>query len=120
MKTKREVGELLKTALHEAAKKRSGMTIAIRNVGGGATPTGRTDYYEVTALGMRDGKPDESLWLSRLVARALGYRYNERREAISVPGCGFSKSHELSTALAHLAGKPICVQTERGRAWVSP
>jgi len=49
-----------------------------------------------------EGRIDH-LWLSYNVAKALGYRFDERREAVGISGCGmdmgFALVHELSLTL---------------------
>ena len=87
-----------------------GSTLEIRYVGGGGTPTGRSDYYELRTWSVVDGRPQSRFWLTRIAATALGLRFNKAREALLMTGCGYSKSGELADCLTHLAGHPVfCV-----------
>jgi hypothetical protein len=97
-------------------------TVHIQWVSGGPTSSGRTDRYEVrlwehagtnyAAAGetVLTTRPQPTMWLTFHVARALGYRFNARHEAVVLTGYGYSKSHEIACSLARLVGHPIFVQ----------
>lgn len=86
-------------------------TLHIQWASGGPTSSGRTDRYEVRLWESGDnGRPWPTLWLTRMVAYALGYRYNDRHESVVLTGYGYSKSHQIASDLARLCGHPIhCV-----------
>jgi len=87
-----------------------GSSLEIRYVGGGSSPTGRSDYYELRVWSVIEGRPQSRVWLTRMAAVALGLRFNKAREALLMTGCGYSKSSELADDLARVAGHPIfCV-----------
>lgn len=102
-------------------------TIEIRWVGGGPTPYGRTDYYDIRVWSIwRPRSPDDKpsrerpsslQWLTRNFCWATRNRFNEKREAVSVSGCGYSKPHQLATELGHIAGHPIYVEGAGVTGW---
>lgn len=102
--TRKKLAELLL-----ATNQKHRGAILIDWVGGQATNTGRTDYYTVRLLeiGTHTKRPMVTAHLSRLAAKAYGYRYNSKREAIVMTGCGYNKAHELAHSLARLAGHAI-------------
>ena len=55
------------------------------------------DFYLLTCG--KDG-PDR-IWLSRLIATACEYRFNERHECVSVSGCGMDMGFAVVYDLAH-------------------
>lgn len=115
-KTEREgaKAELVKY-LAPCARKRGGESLFIEVVDGKATSTGRSDYLNVRTIGNHNGKPVMSSWLNQLICKAFGYRFNAQREAVTVTGCGYSKTHQIAEELAALLGRPIyCSGAETG------
>lgn len=99
-------------------------TLLITDVGGRPSSTGRTHYLEIHVLsnehvgegygpdGMRF-RPRTTLYLTINAARALGYRLN-RQGQIIMGGYGYSRSREIATGLARLAGHPLYCDTLGG------
>ncbi len=74
--------------------------------------SGRTEYLSVRVMGTDDaGRPSCTYWLTMLVSRACGLRFNKPREAISMGGYGYSRPAEIAGRLAKLCGHPLYVQT---------
>lgn len=115
-----EARQRLLELVKPCAKKRGGMTLYVAHADGKPTPYGRTDYLDVTLWGVVEGKPCQMFWLSSLYCTAFGHRYNERRESVSMSGCGFSKTHQIAYDLARLVGKPIRVEASGCGPWVKP
>lgn len=46
-----------------------------------------------------------TVWLSYLVAKALGYAYNKKKEGIIINGCGFDAGFEIVHDLEQLFGR---------------
>lgn len=111
---KAQCAEYLKESLDECAD--GGKASAFVSwVGGGPTPYGRTDYYEVRCMRTGDnGAPEPWVNLTYNLAKATGYRFNEARGAVSIGGCGYSKTQEIAQSLADIAGKPIRVYSDSG------
>jgi hypothetical protein len=88
-------------------------SVLIDWVGGGATPSGRTDYYNIRVLQAEKGHRDEkrrartTYWLVRTFCVLSGHRLNRKREAVSMGGCGFNKAHDIAATIARLAGHPV-------------
>lgn len=55
------------------------------------------DAYALTAV---NGKIEKS-WLSRRVAAVCGYSFDDRREAVTVNGCGMDMGFDLVYNLSH-------------------
>lgn len=55
------------------------------------------DAYALTAV---NGKI-EKFWLSRRVAAVCGYSFDNRREAVTVNGCGMDMGFDLTYNLSH-------------------
>jgi hypothetical protein len=54
-------------------------------------------YYLANGDTNKDGtlRPPVKMWLSRLIARATGIRFDENREAIGIGGCGMDMGFEI-------------------------
>ena len=72
------------------------------------------DVYLFTAAQHDDGTPwINKRWLSALVARALGYRFDEKREAVGISGCGMDMGFEIVYNLSRVLFKDT-VPTDAG------
>jgi len=75
-----------------------------------ASSTGRTERIEIRVLRATDedgGRPRHAEWLTRNVARALGWRYSERHEALLMGGYGYCRATQVAEALARLVGHAL-------------
>lgn len=105
---KAEAVASLKEALTDCGPK-GASTLEIRWVGGGATSTGRSDYFELYVWSMTSGRPEPGYSVTLNAAKAMGYRVNKAREAILMTGCGYSKPLDLAMGLARLVGHDLHV-----------
>lgn len=58
------------------------------------------DVYAFLPYPERGPRAVEKYRLTWLVAKACGYRYDEKREAIRVNGCGFDAGHDVVYSLS--------------------
>lgn len=95
--TKEEMAESLAT-LREIVKPGDTLYTVLRHV----SSSGMYRVIDVYKIDCVNGKAAKS-WLSYHIARALGYRYDEKREAVGVGGCGmdmgFSIVYSVSSVL---------------------
>jgi hypothetical protein len=103
--------EYMKSLQRELAKAKPGAggTVEIRWVGGNPrAASGRSDHYEIRLWTIADdGAPECACWLTRIAAHAIGWRYLDASETLSMGGCGFSKTHEIAQSLADACMHPI-------------
>lgn len=57
------------------------------------------DCYKIA--GVKDGDPD-LFWLSYLIAKATGFRFDEKREAVGVGGCGMDMGFHIVSTLGRV------------------
>ncbi len=97
-------------------------TLLIHDDGGRSSSTGRTHRLTVqvirTMLGPQP-RPHVVDWLTFNVAKACGYTFSERHDAISMGGYGYSRPHQIATHLSRLAGHALHVQTT-GATFAAP
>ena len=111
---KLEALELLKRTV-KGCRPNGRDSLLIDWVGGGPTPYGRTDYYNIRVLQSRSPHWDEgprartTFWLVPTFCKLSGCRFNRKREAVSMSGCGFNKAHEIALTIARLVGHPVYV-----------
>lgn len=108
-------------------------TLLIIDDGGRPSSTGRTHRLEVHLIepttdttrdisGVNRLRSRTTLYLTINAARALGYRLN-KDDQIVMGGYGYSRSLEIATGLARLAGHPLYCDTLGGgigstRGWI--
>lgn len=89
-------------------------TLVIDHIDGRPTATGRTDYLRLRVFGVLADNVGPKVRCTHdvtwLAARVFGYRYNEARNALSIGGCGYSKSWLLATDLARLCKFTLSVE----------
>lgn len=57
------------------------------------------------------GGPRPTLWLTRTIAKALGYRFNEKDETIVMGGYGYCRATQIASDLHKLCGYPLRVES---------
>jgi hypothetical protein len=121
--TTTELTELLKEHLRRATEEGGNATLDIAWIDGRGTPTGRSDYYRVYIWesdnrwgAFAPGRP-RRIDVTFHAAKALGYRYSERRGALLRTGCGYSKEHDIAQGLAGLVDAALFSEGSYG--WVT-
>ncbi len=99
MRKKEREQEEARVQLREILKPGDTVTLVLRH-------TSRSGMYRTIDCYKIEGNTDgtvERMWISRLVATATGNRFDDRKEAVGMSGCGMDMGlalvHELSYVL---------------------
>lgn len=87
-------------------------TLVITELESKPSNSGRTHYLDLRVWEPGDdGAPRPAEWLTYIACKAKGWRFNPKREAISMGGYGYCRATEIASQLARLAGFPIRVES---------
>lgn len=85
-------------------------TLCIQSLEHKPSSSGITNYCELQVWEPGEDGPRPTLWPTRLACVALGYRFNPKREAISMGGYGYCRATQIASDLHKLCGHPIRVE----------
>ena len=87
-------------------------TLEIISIERRPSSSGISDYIEVRVLRIGDdGRPAPVEWLTLNLCTAMGYRFNARREAISMGGYGYCRATQIADDITRTFGHPIRVES---------